>query len=415
MPPERDREPGLDGRRLETLFTAGNWERLVEEARRFLALQPDHPGAHYSLAWALTELKKYDEAGEHVRFLLAHHPEAGDTHRAAAFWYRRRGRGRAARRHIREGLRLDPEDEWFHRMAALDHWQEGDMEEARLHIDTARALSPDEPVTAALHVQIHGGQTMSARDSLARHEELGQVLQLDPENAYLHHAMGIACMGLEDHEGAESHFREAVRLEPSMTEYQESLFAAVAMRSLTYRVFGMPVFVLSDLPALARRLFRKPSVLLYFLLPPVAAVAVVFLAWLLAGILVFGPGLKAYELLLVAELRRGADTPLAAIRTKHWLHRRSFAWRIRAFVGANLAAWGALFALLGVDALKGFAFVLAFVAANFILFGWIRWVGVHGARRARARQGTSSPCPACGVDGEGAFCSNCGLARALWS
>ena len=100
-----------------------------------------------------------------------------------------------------------------------------------------------------------------------------------------------------------------------MTEYQESLFAAVAMRSLTYRVFGMPVFVLSDLPALARRLFRKPSVLLYFLLPPVAAVAVVFLAWLLAGILVFGPGLKAYELLLVAELRRGADTPLAAIRT----------------------------------------------------------------------------------------------------
>ena len=108
MPPERDREPGLDGRRLETLFTAGNWERLVEEARRFLALQPDHPGAHYSLAWALTELKKYDEAGEHVRFLLAHHPEAGDTHRAAAFWYRRRGRGRAARRHIREGLRLDP-------------------------------------------------------------------------------------------------------------------------------------------------------------------------------------------------------------------------------------------------------------------------------------------------------------------
>ncbi len=64
--------------------------------------------------------------------------------------------------------------------------------------------------------------------------QIAGMLERDPENAYTHHSAGWAALQRGDHRSAETHFREALRLSPSLEGARQGLLASFRSRSPFY-------------------------------------------------------------------------------------------------------------------------------------------------------------------------------------
>lgn len=394
--------PGQTGGRrpselvLHHLVQAGNLDRLESEAKRFLAEDPEDTSAHYYLTLALIDLERLLEAKLHLGHLLSNEPESVITHIAAVAYYDAAGDGSKVRHHIDEGLRLAPDLAYFHRHAAISSLHRLKLKEARRHIARARELDPDDGDIANLYIRIHGAEETSAEDALRRLDDYRAALRLDPENAALHDSMGDVCLDeLDDPVEAEKHYREALRIEPGNRAYQRDLFQAVAKRSLVYRLFSLPSRTFTWLGHVARGIAIQPWRILFLLIG--IKVVGVFLLWLLLATVLFWPGGKVYEWLLVSEIKRGAGTSNAELRAWHWF-RRWPAWgRFALFLGVNLLLWGALFTATGAPLVEGYAFV-AFVVGLHFVFVCVAWSlrkhHASSARRKAERRKSPPPLPA---------------------
>jgi hypothetical protein len=179
------------------------------------------------------------------------------------------------------------------------------LKEARRHIARARELDPDDGDIANLHIRIHGVEETSAADALNRLDDYRAALRLDPENAALHDSMGDVCLDdLDDPVEAEkalprgpAHRARQPRLSagsvPGGGEAQPRLSAvqpAVAHLHLAGpRGPGNRDPAMADLVPVDRHQGGHG----------------VFFLWLLLATVLFWPGGKVYEWLLVSEIKRG--------------------------------------------------------------------------------------------------------------
>lgn len=379
---------------LSALLQAGNLERLAREAERCLERNPGDSTAHFYLVLALTDLKRPAEALRHLDQLLAAEPDQVRTHVAALCLYGAGERWAKVRHHVAEGLRLDPEAAFFHRFAAIAALTKLDMAAARRHISRARELDPDDADIANLHIRIHGATETSALAALKRLEEYRAALRLDPHNAALHNSMGDVLLDeLDDPAAAEIAYREALRLDPGNRVYQTDLFHAVAARSLIYRLFSLPTRAFRWLGLAGRTILRQPWRLLFVIIGFKAVMG--YFAWLALATVVFWPGGKGYEWLLVSEIRRGAAASDAELRTWFWLRRWPRWVRFAAFLGINLTLWGTLFTLTGLPLGPGYAAVGVFAAVHllFVSLSWAWRQQRTAAARRRLRQGGPAAVP----------------------
>ncbi|HRQ91163.1 MAG TPA: hypothetical protein PLA50_20395, partial [Bacteroidia bacterium] len=286
---------------LSHLLHAGNLDRLESEARRVLSRDPEDAGAHYYLALALINLHRVGEARPHLDYLLAAEPESLMARIAEVSYFASLKNWKKLGWAAAEGMRLFPEFGIFSYYAAIADLRRGRFKSATAHIDRARQLAPDDADIANLHIGIHGIGADSAEDSLRRIDDYRTALALDPQNAYLHYSLGMEWLdGLDDPKEAEGHFREAVRLDPVNRLFQKALFQAVAKRSLVYRLFSIPSRCFAWLEHLAQGLALQPWRIIFLLIAVKAWLG--FVVWLFLVTLVFWPGAKAYEWLLVSEL-----------------------------------------------------------------------------------------------------------------
>ncbi|MFN0128086.1 MAG: tetratricopeptide repeat protein [Verrucomicrobiales bacterium] len=351
---------------LSLLAEAGNPERLEREAARWLQRDPEDPAAHFYRATALLDMGKPREAGPHVEFLRARAPEDSATWVAAASQACALHQWRSLRRHLQEGMRLDPQNPLFYRLAAVEALQRIDLKSAKSHIKRARDLDPNDANTAALHIRIHGVDQRDAVSALTRLEESRQALELEPENAALWNGMGdIYLQDLDDPAAAEPHYREALRLEPGNKFFQRDLFHAVARRSLVYQLFSIPSRTFGWLGGVGYVLLRQPwrLILLVFAMKLVAG----FFLWLLIVSILFWPGGKVYEWLLVSEIRDAASASNYKLRTLRRFHRWPLWVRFGSFLLINMALWSGLFRLLGMNQGIGFAVVGAIAGFHFLI------------------------------------------------
>jgi hypothetical protein len=380
---------------LLNLIQAGNLDRVESEAKRFLAQDPEDSTAHYYLTLALIDLKKPQEAKGHLDFLLSSEPDSVTTRIAAVCYHGALDQWSEARRHIAEGLRLDPDLAFFHRYAAIADLRRMKLKEAKIHISRARELDPDDGDIANLHIRIHGVGETSAADALNRLEEYRAALRLDPENAALHDSVGdIYLDDLDDPEEAEKHYREALRIEPGDRDYQRDLFHAVAKRSLVYRLFSLPSRTFTWLGHVARGISLQPWRLMFLIIGFKAVMG--FFLWLLLATVLFWPGGKVYEWLLVSEIKRGSAASNAELRAWFWFRRWPRWGRFALFLGANLALWGGLFAALNFPLSAGYAFVAIAIAIHllFVSVAWgLRRAIAASAKRKAERRKTPPPLP----------------------
>lgn len=349
---------------LYSLYSAGNMDRVEKEALRFLSINPEDASAHYFLTLALGNMERFKEAKKHLEFILNDNPDELRNQIAAINHYTKQGRWSAANTHVGIALRLEPESALVQYYAALVHVNRLSFKKAKIAIERARQLDPHDADIANLHIRIHSLEETSIADGLKRLSEYEDALKLDPDNAWLHNSIGdVYATDLGDPATAQSHYREALRLKPDNRDFQKDLFSAVAESNLIYRFFSIPSRAFNRLSGIGTMCRYQPWRILIFLI----CIKFVFFyaAWLIMVTVLFWPGCKAYEWLLVNEIKRGSVTDKVGLKVWAWFRQWPASARFGLFLLLNLLLWAGLFQLLDIRLQSGFIFVAVVAGLHF--------------------------------------------------
>ena len=209
------------------------WDRALEAARDWLAVDPTHPMAHGGAGEALLRLGRASEAEAHFRESLAADPHDHYAMRGLAFTMVRLGRVDEALHVVRQALVSSPDepDNWM--ILAMICYSCGDRDGMLEFSARARALAPEDANVVNLHAM--------AKTGVLQLEALRSGLALDPSNPSLHHNLGLHHLThTKDLGQAEECFRAALRLEPNHRPTQKELRKILALRDPVFAVLAYP-------------------------------------------------------------------------------------------------------------------------------------------------------------------------------
>lgn len=383
--------PQAGGEWLRHLHIAGQWKRLEHFAAERLAADPDDVEAHFHRAWALLKLQRWDEAEPHVEFLLKTDPEDASYLKLAAFRLMCRGRPKHARICLDSALKIAPEDAMLWHLAAVTEAQLHHFDKAREMARRARQLDPEDADIAHLCLKLNALErtgAMSAWHAVKEHEK---ALALDPGNDSLIASMGDVFLDeLEMPERAEELYRQALALDPSDRRHQKRLWKAMQQRNFFFRTLRLPLSGLRALLNILKGLLIKPWLALVFIIG--FKFVLVYLAWLSAATVVFGPPALLAGWIVMADLQRAS---LAADKVGRWwldFHRLPVGVRVACCVLLTLGFWWGLSALLAVPPLKGICVAMLFFAVHLVAMAFCVHSRKKEARRAAVAM-TPPPLP----------------------
>jgi Flp pilus assembly protein TadD len=367
--------------------TSGQWDRALETARDWLAVDPENARAHLAAGQSLLNLKRQAEATPHLQRALAGEPGNSAAHRFISIAYFYAGRFKEADEAIQKAISLSPNDHynWYH--LAWMFYRHGDKKSATKYALRSRQLDPRDSDVVNLLALCGSSDPNAAAVRLRQYEE---ALELDPENAEAHNNIGAYHLNVtRDFGKAEECFRRALFFDPSLKMARSNLFIAIKHRDGVYRALCWPRDGLLQVFSLMRRARRK-SFLLYLLLLPLWVLTFRFvLGGLALWCLLVWPMVKVYEFLTIGDILARAGE--IGGRRGGLLGYRRWPVRVRLFIfGACLVAfWAALtgvFFYVTNDSNRGDAAigVLAiFVCAWLVYFLILRLRRTIKQRRAR--------------------------------
>ena len=243
----------------------------------------DSGSAHLRLGLQCRDVRRFDEAERHFKEAVGEDPR-NDTalHLLGTAIFSQNNRNAEALQAVERAIAIAPNDAAHHALRAfilnaLERPREA-LEAAR----TARALDPYEQdaliAEAQAHIQTQAWvkAERAAREALAidadsspaanllavalrmqnkRAENDAQIAGLlarDPEDDYTHYNAGWSALDRGDHRSAETHFREALRLNPEFEEARDGLLTSFRARSRPYRAYLWYSMKMARLPAGAR-------------------------------------------------------------------------------------------------------------------------------------------------------------------
>lgn len=202
------------------------------EAGLAVAQAPDHPQAHALLALSRLELKKHALALVAARTALGLAPDSAYFHYIHALTLHRSENNREALPALQEAIRLAPEDADNFSLLAAIQLNLGDWSAALTAAEQALAIDPE-------HTEAANFRAM-ALVRLGRKDEamttVDSALERDPESAFSHANQGWNCLHRNDPKRAIDHFKEALRLDPTLEYAREGLVEALKARNPVYRV-----------------------------------------------------------------------------------------------------------------------------------------------------------------------------------
>jgi Flp pilus assembly protein TadD len=203
-----------------------------------LAAQPSDPAALALLALIRADLKKNDEALSAARTAIGLGPDDPYLHFVHAYVLHQIGRENEAFAAVQEALRLAPEEEENFSLLASIELTRRNWPAALAAAEQALALNPE-------HVNAANLRSM-ALVRLGRKEEatatVDYALNRAPENAFSHANQGWNCLHRNDPKQAQDHFREALRLDPTLDYARDGMLEALKARNPIYR--GMLAYFL---------------------------------------------------------------------------------------------------------------------------------------------------------------------------
>ncbi len=376
---------------LQQLHDAGQWQRLIDIACRSLEVDPLDAETHHHLAWAYLRVRQPEKMRPHVEFLLAHQPEEADTYQLAALCETEAGCHAKALEFAQVSLGLNPHLAALHHTAAIILTRQNQIAQARHHLALARAMEPENVRLASFDLAL---QTSSATtyeeiwEALRRWEAL---LAFDPENDEVHARLGDCFLSLDKPAEAIEAYSRALALDPLDKEHQQSLRQALKARHFMYRVLRAPFSAWEYF----RRGFASPAALVCYVIGFKGLL--IFLAWLVVSMVIFGPASWLYEGIMLADIRHARAT--ASPRFRRWLP-RLYDWPVWArwalFLVLFGGTWALVFRLFG--GLPGLALriIIILFTVQFVLclvFHLLRRHKISAAQRRRPHQEQPPPLP----------------------
>ena len=381
------------------LRAGGQWERVWDYSRQWLAVEPENLHAHWAAGQAAVQLDRYVEARPHIERVLAGQPENDLALRLLSIIQFHADEFAAADETVRRAIALDPNDphHWWH--LGWMCYVLNELPVARDCLKKAHDLSPNDADILNLLAMCEPDSPEKAARKQARYLK---ALELDPENAEVHNNLGAYYLeSAQDFAAAENSFRTALSLNPLMEVARTNLFVALKKRDVIYRVLHAPQDLLLDVICYFR-LVHTTNVGLYIFR---------FLLWLTAAwyaisfmvfwYIFFWPLVKVYESLTLGDIRAKAGELGARKGGVMGHHRWPLSIRLGIFAGFLGAFWaGTGYCAwrwpekFGRTLASGIIIaILAFCAHRSLYLTRISWLVGWGRRRSQTPQQHSTDTP----------------------
>lgn len=213
------------------LYQQSRYDMAANELRLALTQEPNRADYHALLALCLAEQEKFDDAAEEAKRAIGLGPDMAFTHYVMSRVMLERNRLSEARGAIEEAIRLDPEDaDYFHQLSVVElnarKWQAA-LDAA----DQGLQINPEHVGCTNLRVRALA-QLGRKTDADAAVEE---ALQRAPENAFTHANRGWTLLEQSNPTKAMEHFREALRLDPTMDWARQGIVESLKAKHFIYR------------------------------------------------------------------------------------------------------------------------------------------------------------------------------------
>lgn len=204
----------------------------VRELSEALAEEPENARAHAVLSMCLLDLKKSEEAFAEAREAIRLAPADGFSFYALARCHMNADQFIEAEVAIEEALEDDPfncDYLWF---LALVQVCTSDFEQARQTLDRSLEYDPEHASSHSLRAYVLNrlGKTVESDASN------DAALALTPEDAWSHTFRGWALVERQKYKDALGHFREALRLDPTINWAREGLIRTAPSQHWAFRL-----------------------------------------------------------------------------------------------------------------------------------------------------------------------------------
>jgi len=203
-----------------------------EQLRLALAESPGNALAQALLALCVVKREDYKEATQLVNAAVHLGPDIAYTHFIQAYVLYARRRYKEALAPIAEALRLDPTSADFHGLLASIEFHRDNWQAAREAAERGLACDPHSEQCASLRsmslVQLGKFDQAAAAT--------GAALRQSPESAITHATRGWTQLTQGYHKEALEHFREALRLDPTLDSARAGMVHAMKARYWPYRL-----------------------------------------------------------------------------------------------------------------------------------------------------------------------------------
>lgn len=217
--------------RAQLLMQQSRFELAEEQLRIALVEDSDDNLAHAFLALCLLDREKYDEATAEAEQAIHTAPDGAIGFYALATIMHKRNRLKEAHTAVSEAIRIEPWNSMHFALLAAIEMDRSQWEEALKAADQGLEFDPEDVHCTNLRAM--------ALVKLGRRDEAGQSIDAallnEPDNAATHANQGWTKLHAGDPNQAAVHFREALRLEPTMEWARLGIIEAMKARNPVYR------------------------------------------------------------------------------------------------------------------------------------------------------------------------------------
>ncbi|MBA2112977.1 hypothetical protein HOV93_01230 [Planctomycetes bacterium FF15] len=206
-----------------------------EEAKRELSLglaeDPENPSNHLMLGLCHSTLKEHAMAIEHGELAVRMAPDWAKSHAMLAWIYLQADKYKDAKLGAEHALQLEPSETMASNVIAMVYAHYKDWEGASRAAEMTLSYDPDD--TEALNIRALALRSQGKAG--ASEEELKRSLQIDAEDATAHANLGWTYLQKGDLHKAETHFREALRINPELDWARQGALETLKAKVPIYR------------------------------------------------------------------------------------------------------------------------------------------------------------------------------------
>lgn len=278
-----------------------------------LAREPENDYVHSRIALCrMSQKGKKKLALQSIETAIQLRADNGYYHAIRSFILADLNRGKDSLAAAETAVSLDPEDTFALTSKAAAYCSIERWADAETWSREALTVDPDNSMAANILTNVLRLQGKSAENEIA----VEKLLAANPEDSYSHMNAGWSALQKKDFRQAETHFREALRLDPESDAAREGLLESFRARSWFYRVYLSYCFFLQKFTEGRQFLFIIGGYVLYRILRGVLETINPLLA-LGAGLLWLGlvlwvwlaPGIGNFLILLDRSARLALRPP----------------------------------------------------------------------------------------------------------